>query len=114
MHAAPSTAAADVPRVVGQKKSRYIVHPAYDSIFFIFSPLLALFMGMAISGTPLSEDKVVVWGHDGSVTNIFIGSFIFAHLVVVFFRSHANQNIFKLYPFRFTLVPVALPRLPCP
>ena len=108
MQAAPSTATADVPQVVVQKKSGFIVNPAYDCIFFIFSPLLALFMGMAISGTPLSENKVVVWGHDGSVTNIFIGAFIFAHLVIVFFRSHGNQNIFKLYPVRFTVVPIAL------
>ena len=108
MSAVPSTATAEVPQVVVQKKSGFIVNPAYDSIFFIFSPLLALFMGMAISGTWLSEDKVVVWGHDGSVTNIFIGTFIFAHLVIVFFRSHGNKNIFKLYPIRFTLVPIVL------
>ena len=48
MQAAPSTATADVPPVVVQKKSGFIVNPAYDSIFFIFSPLLALLMGMAI------------------------------------------------------------------
>jgi hypothetical protein len=51
---------------------------------------------------------VTVWGHKKSVANLFIGSFIFAHLVLVFVRSHGNQNIFKLYPVRFTVVPIAL------
>ena len=97
-----------VPQAAEKKKTGFIVGPVYDSLFFIFSPLLALFIGMAISGSPLSENEVVLWGKKSSVTNIFIGAFIFAHLVIVFFRSHANQNIFKLYPVRFTVVPVVL------
>ena len=89
-------------------RSPYIVGRLYDGIFFIFSPLLALLLGVAISGTPLAKNEVNLWGHKGSVTNIFIGAFIFAHLVIVFFRSHGNRDIFKLHPVRFTVVPVAL------
>jgi hypothetical protein len=33
---------------------------------------------------------------------------IYAHLFLVFFRSHANPQIFRLYKLRFTVVPLAL------
>ena len=89
-------------------KSRYIVNRFYDGIFFIFSPLLALGLGITIAGTPLERDQLNLWGHKGSITNLFIGSFIFAHLVIVFFRSHGNREIFKLHPWRFTVVPIVL------
>ena len=89
-------------------KSRYIVNRFYDGIFFIFSPLLALGLGITIAGTPLERDQLNLWGHKGSITNLFIGSFIFAHLVLVFFRSHGNREIFKLHPWRFTVVPIVL------
>ena len=89
-------------------KSPYVVGPVYDGIFFIFSPLLALALGIAISGTPLDRNELNLWGHKGSVTSLFIGSFIFAHLVIVFFRSHANREIFKLHPWRFSLVPLVM------
>src|SRR6185503_17866381 len=109
MHAiATAPTAIETPKAVAAKKSAFIVNPLYDAVFFIFSPLLALAIGIAISGSRISEDHVVVWGHSGSITNLFITSFIFAHLVIVFFRSHANQNIFKLHPIRFTVVPVVL------
>ena len=89
-------------------KSRYIVGPLYDGIFFIFSPLLALGLGIAMHGSPLEQTKVDILGHKSSIANLFIGSFIFAHLFIVFFRSHGNRAIFKLHPWRFTLVPVVL------
>ena len=89
-------------------KSRYIAGPLYDGVFFIFSPLLALALGIAIQGSPLEKSEVSLWGHKGSVANYFIGSFIFAHLFLVFFRSHGNRAIFKLHPWRFTLVPLLL------
>ena len=103
------TATVDTPLPAAPAvKSRYIVGSFYDGIFFIFSPLLALGMGIAVSGSPLESTEVNVWGHKGSVLNLFIGSFIFAHLFIVFFRSHGNKQIFKLHPWRFTLVPVLM------
>ena len=87
---------------------RYIVGSFYDGIFFIFSPLLALAVGIAASGSALERTELNLWGHKGSVVNLFIGSFIFAHLVIVFIRSHGNREIFKLHPWRFTLVPVVM------
>lgn len=89
-------------------RSGYIVTPVYDGLFFIGSPILALIIGIAISGTPWSNERISVFGHRGSFTHIFIGAFIMAHLVIVFFRSHANTAILRQYPLRFSLVPVAL------
>jgi hypothetical protein len=89
-------------------KSRFLASPLYDGVFFIFSPLIALWLGIAISGTPLADEEVNVLGKEASLGSIFIGTFIMAHLGIVFFRSHLNREIFKLHPIRFTVVPIAL------
>jgi hypothetical protein len=89
-------------------RSRYIANATFDGVFFLGAPLIALTLGIAIAGTSWSRNEVSVLGHRGSITNIFVGAFIAAHLVIVFFRSHGNRDIFRLYPIRFTLVPLAL------
>jgi len=89
-------------------KSRFIAGPLYDYIFFIYSPLLALLLGIYISDSAFTNNEVELLGREAPLANIFIGTFIMAHLVIVFFRSHLNYEIFKLHPLRFTLVPVAL------
>src|SRR5213083_1223052 len=65
------------PRPAG---SSFIVSPSYDCLFFIFSPLLALALGIIISLTHLSSVPVVIFDHRGTPTGIFINSFIMAHL----------------------------------
>jgi hypothetical protein len=45
---------------------------------------------------------------DDTLVGFFIGTIIHAHLVAVFFRSHNNPAIRKLYPVRFLVVPVVL------
>ena len=52
--------------------------------------------------------RVSIWGHQRSPDTIFLGSFIMAHLFIVFFRSNGNKKIYELYPYRFTLVPLVL------
>jgi len=91
-----------------KRKSPWIVNRIYDSIFFIFSPLIALALGLAIAGSPLTEASYTVGEYHGSAANLFIGIFIASHLFIVFFRSHLNQKIFQSYPYRFTVVPVVL------
>lgn len=89
-------------------RGSYIAGPLYDGVMFIGAPLLALALGIAISGTPLTDDEIVVWGNDGTVASIFIGSFIMAHLGLVVVRSHLNPKIFALHPRRFVAVPLVL------
>lgn len=87
---------------------RFIVGPAYDAVFFLLSPLLALGLGVGIYAYDLSSWKVVVFGHQDTLPGLLIGTFIMAHLFAVFFRSNGNPKIFALYPYRFTVVPIVL------
>jgi hypothetical protein len=84
------------------------VGPVYDWAFFILPPVLSLTLGIWISGTAIADDPVEIRGQRDSLTGFFIGTLIHAHLVAVFVRSHGNREIFRLYPVRFTLVPILL------
>lgn len=89
-------------------KSRYIVSAWYDWLFFLAPPLLALVIGIGISGTSFANGQFSWWGWEVTWSTLLIGIFIHAHLVLVFVRSHGNPEIFKLHKLRFVLVPVLL------
>ena len=57
--------------------------------------------------------EVSIQSNTVDLRQLFILAFVNAHLFLVFFRSHANQNIFRLYPMRFIAVPVGLFSLGC-
>jgi hypothetical protein len=86
----------------------YIVGPFYDGLFFVFSPLLALALGVGIAGTRFATVPVEVAGLRVTPSHLLISVFISAHLVIVFVRSHVNAHIFRQFPLRFTLIPVLL------
>lgn len=90
------------------KSNMFIVNPWYDSFFFIFSPIVALVLGWGITTSPALYKDFYIFGHVDSIKGFFIQVFIFAHLFIVFFRSHGNKQIFKRFPYRFTLVPILL------
>jgi hypothetical protein len=94
-------------------RGRYIAGPVYDAVMFIGAPLLALALGIAISGTPLADEEIELWGRPCTASSFFIGSFVFAHLGLVFVRSHLNPRIFARHPRRFVAVPVVLLLLLC-
>jgi len=98
------TRAGAIPRPAS---SGFIVGPAFDWVYFILAPLWALALGLIIAQTSLNDDAAA-FGFDNSWANFLLGAFIFAHLFVVVFRSHLNPRVFRLYPTRFTLVPVLL------
>ncbi|MDA1098033.1 MAG: hypothetical protein O2967_03530 [Proteobacteria bacterium] len=85
--------------------SHYLVSPAYDIIFFISSPLLALILGLGLSHSPLNRGEVL--GGENWV-EMFLSIFVMAHLFIVIFRSHFNPGIYRLYPVRFAIVPLVL------
>lgn len=89
-------------------KSRYIVKPWYDWVFFLLPPILALWVGIGISGTPFADQPFKWWGYDVTWSGLLIGVFIHAHLVLVFIRSHGNRQIFALHKLRFVAVPILL------
>jgi hypothetical protein len=91
-----------------KKSNGYIVGPWYDGIYFITAPLSALALGILVSISSLPSMRVRIFSHVASPDQIFLGSFIMAHLFIVFFRSNGNRKIYELYPYRFTVVPLVL------
>lgn len=87
-------------------RGAYIAGPIYDAVMFIGAPAIALAIGVAISGTALADEDIVLWGRAGTATSIFIGSFVMAHLVLVFVRSHLNPRIFAQHRVRFVAAPL--------
>ena len=88
-------------------KQGYIVSPAFDWFFFIGSPLLALGLGLLLADTPIDYNSALL-DYEKSILDFLLGSFVFAHLVIVIFRSHLNRKIFNLHPLRFTLIPLVV------
>ena len=91
-----------------RKRDVFIVSRWYDLAFFILSPLLALALGITASFTPLAQARAAMGGKAESFVTMVSGVVTMAHLVIVFFRSHANPGIFRLYPKRFILAPLIL------
>lgn len=85
----------------------YIVSPLYDWVFFITSPLLGLALAVLLAGTAFDRNSFL-FDYEKSLLDFALGTFIFAHLVIVLFRSHLNPKIFRLHRARFTVVPILL------
>ena len=75
--------------------SRWIVGPRADAFLLIGAPVLALAFAYLASIDGLAALKIL----------IVISP---AHLFLVLFRSHGNATVFRRFPYRFTLVPLAL------
>ncbi|ACY15566.1 hypothetical protein [Haliangium ochraceum] len=90
---------------MSQPSRRYIVGPAYDWCFFLLPPLLSLLVGIAVSGTWLSDEPFFVGDEELTWVSLAIGTLIQAHLLAVVVRSHGNPAIRKRYPVRFLVVP---------
>jgi len=89
-------------------KSTWISGPLYDSLLFVFAPLLALGMGALIEPSGAGAWEVRLGKFSGPAPVLFLGAFVSAHLVLVLARSHLNQAVFKRHPYRFTLAPLLL------
>lgn len=89
-------------------QSAYIVSWRYDWLWFLLSPVLALVLGALVSNSARPYQRFSFWGDETSWHKLLLGILIHAHLLAVVFRSHANKTVFKTFPFRFVLVPVAL------
>lgn len=105
--AAPGTTDASPP-AAGPSHGGYIVSAGFDRIFFIYSPLLAAALPFVISYSDRLMAETPLGTEPQPVVGLLLGSFIYAHLALVVFRSHGNPTIFRSYPIRFTVVPVAL------
>ncbi|EDM77905.1 hypothetical protein PPSIR1_01759 [Plesiocystis pacifica SIR-1] len=90
------------------KATGYIISPWYDWLFFLGPPLIALVLGYLLKDTAFSNESFAWWGWEVTWGSLFLGIFIHAHLVLVFFRSHANKAIFQTHRLRFLVVPALL------
>jgi hypothetical protein len=86
----------------------YIVSRRYDWALFLGPPLASLGAGALFAATSFGADVMWLDGRRQTHLDIGMGVLINAHLVAVFFRSHANPSIFKRHPARFVAVPIAL------
>jgi hypothetical protein len=93
---------------MSQPRSPYIVSPGYDWAFFLLPPALSLALGITLAGTGITETTHQLGEQLDSLAGFTIGTIIHAHLVAVFFRSHGNPAVRKLYPWRFFVVPLVL------
>jgi hypothetical protein len=89
-------------------RSGYIASPASDWFFLIGAPLVAVVAFLPFAAVPMLRFPTSDPHFGGSFMEGFIAVVIYAHLFLVFFRSHANPAIFRAYPFRFAAVPLLL------
>jgi hypothetical protein len=82
--------------------------PPQDWLHLILAPVWALALGLLIGLTPLARWKVAAFGLAASPADAFLGAFIMAHLVLVFWRSHADPAVRARHPVRFFVVPPLL------
>lgn len=81
--------------VSAKSSSGYIIGPWADSIFLIGSPAVALVIALLASTNPLAMLRMFIVLSP-------------AHLFLVLYRSHGNATVFKRFPYRFTVAPIAL------
>jgi hypothetical protein len=93
---------------VAGSKSRYVVGPVYDWLFFLLPPIASLVLGIGISGTTFSDRPFQLAGREVTGAKLMMGILVHAHLVAVLVRSHGNDQIRRLHPVRFWLVPIVL------
>jgi hypothetical protein len=86
----------------------YLVCPLYDGIFFCCSPLLGVAAALAASRWPTGQNEVELFGRSRALESLLLASFVHAHLVLVFLRSHLNRDVFRTHPMRFLLAPPLL------
>jgi hypothetical protein len=96
------------PALTPSSKSGFIIGPVCDSLFIIGAPLVAVLVVIPLYKLPNAQFQYSDYGVVRDARQVFISTFIAAHLVLVYFRSHANGQIFRIYPWRFTVIPAAL------
>jgi len=94
-----------------ERKSGFIAGPIRDSVFLIAAPLVAILAYLPFYYSETAKFPLpsgITSKEAPTLTHVFLSAFIFAHLFIVFFRSHVNTSIFRMHPYRFTLVPAVL------
>lgn len=86
----------------------YISSRVSDNLFIIGSPLIALLSIVLICKTRAASGRFL---YDPETPQWFIilsTTLTQAHIMMVYYRSHGNADVFRRFRYRFTLVPVLL------
>jgi len=89
-------------------RQAYIASPGFDLVFFLLSPLLILAAAEAAGAFEWPFERTRALGDVDMRLAFCVGVFSTAHLFGVFFRSHANGEIFAQHRLRFLAVPPLL------
>ena len=89
-------------------RSGFISGPIFDIVCFITAPLLAVVVVIPFVALSSLNSRLFIGVNVVSLRDVFIHAVIFSHLFLVFFRSHMNGAIFRLFPLRFVVAPIAL------
>jgi hypothetical protein len=108
---AQPAASAVAPR--SETAAGFVFGPMGDGFLLIGAPVLALGAGILVAETAPSSYSFMMGESPNRVAHLLMFMFTMAHLAAVFFRSHGNPKIFKLYPLRFTVAPLLLFALMC-
>ena len=93
---------------VSNSGSGYIASRLYDSVFFIFAPVLAFLLVEFLANWDWALERHSILGTEQTPALFFIAIWTHAHLFAVVFRSHANPKVFPLHRFAFIGVPILL------
>jgi hypothetical protein len=88
--------------------SPYLEGPVFDAVFLYGAPIVAVVACAIAEGYELFDDVVMAGGVSRTLLDLSVIVFVNAHLVLAFARSHLNRRVFRAFPWRFTLVPLAL------
>lgn len=97
---------ADTGAPAAGQRSAYIVGPLYDWAWFLLPPVVSLVIGALISGSWWTDHRFWLQGRRFTPSGLLVGTLTGAHLVAVFFRSHANPRVFARHRIRFLALPV--------
>lgn len=87
-------------------RTTFITGKLYDSICFIFAPIVALLLVEVVSRMSWSLEPRLLLGVKDRPLAFLLAIWTYAHLFAVVFRSHANPEIFVQHRFRFVGVPL--------
>lgn len=85
---------------------KYIVNPTFDNVFLIFSPLLTFFVAFIIQNVAFFHYDFQFGVYETSIIEFFLSTYIMAHIVFVFLRTHLNKSVYKQFKLRFTIIPM--------
>ncbi|MAP94224.1 MAG: hypothetical protein CMK07_04660 [Ponticaulis sp.] len=84
-----------------------LISPLTDAIVFYATPLWCVLLFWAFSETPLWY-TMEAFSYEHGPLSFLAAVLTTAHLLSVVFRSHFNTQVFKQWPLRFTVIPIAL------